>query len=231
MTLTEAKKFLEKNGYLVETDNRPGFYDYPLIMAITYKGHTIYCGAEDGDMWSDDKEDAYIWKNYDLISTIAVDNFIAVAKEVFETKYIDEDRVEYIPAKKNDKDHTEKKDIMDLLTSERVDLIRQAWNSGEALGNSKAYMKYFNKLGYDTSNYDLDEFHRCWDLACDEDDVETEDEDFDTSIDDIEDKNEANQWLNRMLNKYGNTYHFPEEVKRNLDRLIKKFGNTYFWNR
>lgn len=101
MTLTEAKKFLEKNGYLVETDNRPGFYDYPLIMAITYKGHTIYCGAEDGDMWSDDKEDAYIWKNYDLISTIAVDNFIAVAKEVFETKYIDEDRVEYIPAKEN----------------------------------------------------------------------------------------------------------------------------------
>ncbi len=79
-------------------EDRPDYYDHPLIMAITYKGSTIYCGDEDGDMWADDIEDAYVWNSFDTISTISVENFVAVAKEALETRWISEDNVEYLPA-------------------------------------------------------------------------------------------------------------------------------------
>lgn len=81
-----------------QDESRPSYYDHPLIMAITYKGSTIYCGTEDGDMWSNDIEDAYVWNSFDTVSTIAVENFVAVAKEALETRWISEDNVEYLPA-------------------------------------------------------------------------------------------------------------------------------------
>lgn len=102
--IEEAIKVVEAEGYKVsrleesKEDGRPSYYDHPLIMAITYKGSTIYCGAEDGDMWSRDIEDAYVWDSFDTISTIAVENFVAVAKEALETSWISEDNVEYLPA-------------------------------------------------------------------------------------------------------------------------------------
>jgi hypothetical protein len=43
-------------------------------------------------------------------------------------------------------------------------------------------------------------------------------------------KEKAREWLNKQLQKYGNTYFFPAAVKAKLDRLIAKYGNTYFWN-
>lgn len=88
----KKESFAKKSGY------RPSYYDHSLIMAITYKGSTIYCGAEDGDMWSNDIEDAYVWNSFDTISTIAVENFVDVAKEALETRWISEDNVEYLPA-------------------------------------------------------------------------------------------------------------------------------------
>jgi len=43
-------------------------------------------------------------------------------------------------------------------------------------------------------------------------------------------KQKAKAWLNKQLEKYGNTYFFPESVKARLNKLIAKHGNTYFWN-
>lgn len=91
-------KYCRSKGETKKSERRPSYYDHPLIMAITYKGSTIYCGTEDGDMWSNDIEDAYVWDSFDTISTIAVENFVAVAKEALETRWISEDNVEYLPA-------------------------------------------------------------------------------------------------------------------------------------
>lgn len=91
-------KYCRDKGKAKKSERRPSYYDHSLIMAITYKGSTIYCGTEDGDMWSNDIEDAYVWDSFDTISTIAVENFVAVAKKALETRWISEDNVEYLPA-------------------------------------------------------------------------------------------------------------------------------------
>ena len=44
-------------------------------------------------------------------------------------------------------------------------------------------------------------------------------------------KEDANDWLNKKLHEYGNTYHFPEEDNDILNKLIEKFGSTYFWDK
>jgi hypothetical protein len=44
------------------------------------------------------------------------------------------------------------------------------------------------------------------------------------------DTQKAKAWLNKQLEKYGNTYFFPAAVKAKLTKLIAKYGNTYFWN-
>ena len=126
------------------------------------------------------------------------------------------------------------RDIMDLLTSERVDLMIDLWNDPSVTGGiSKVEaMKYFERKGYDCSRYTSEEFDRVWDLACDEFDnrygyVEEEE----TSEDDIETKEDAARWLDSKLAEYGNTYHFPNAERYKLDRLIDRFGSTYFWRR
>jgi len=43
-------------------------------------------------------------------------------------------------------------------------------------------------------------------------------------------KQNAKEWLNKQLKKYGNSYFFPAGVKAKLNKLIAKHGNTYFWN-
>jgi len=126
----------------------------------------------------------------------------------------------------------ENKDIMDLLTSERVDLMIKAWQNLTGSLSMEKCLQYFEKLGYDCSGYTNEEFNRVWDLACDEFDnrygVEEEEED---SVDGIETKEDAYRWLQDKLEEYGNTYHFPNEDRYKLDRLIDKFGSTYFWRR
>ena len=129
--IEEAIKTVEAEGYKVsrleesevkKPEGRPSYYDHPLIMAITYKGSTIYCGAEDGDMWSRDIEDAYVWDSFDTISTIAVENFVAVAKEALETSWISEDNVEYLPATT---DLEESKKEKSYVTEEEIEKAKK----------------------------------------------------------------------------------------------------------
>ena len=42
-------------------------------------------------------------------------------------------------------------------------------------------------------------------------------------------KLQAKVWLDKQLEKYGNTYFFPETVKAKLNKLIAKYGNTCYW--
>ena len=128
-----------------------------------------------------------------------------------------------------------KRDIMDLPTSERIDLMIDLWNDPKFVGgvSTERAMQYWENKGWDTSRYTPEEFNRVWDLAADEWDsrsgyVEEEEED---SVDGIETKEDAYRWLQSKVAEYGNTYHFPQEERIKLDRLIDKFGNTYFWRR
>lgn len=145
---------------------------------------------------------------------------------------------EGITMKLNIREHTSnsfKRDIMDLPTSERVDLMIDLWNDPKFTGgvSTERAMQYWENKGWDTSRYTQEEFNRIWDLATDEWDsrsgyVEEEEED---SVDGIETKEDAYRWLQSKVAEYGNTYHFPQEERIKLDRLIGKFGNTYFWRR
>jgi hypothetical protein len=42
-------------------------------------------------------------------------------------------------------------------------------------------------------------------------------------------RQKAAAWLNKQLQKYGNTYHFPFNVQEQLNKKIEKYGNTFFW--
>ena len=42
-------------------------------------------------------------------------------------------------------------------------------------------------------------------------------------------KEKAKVWLEQQIEKYGNTYYFPESKKVKLNKLIEKYGNTYYW--
>jgi len=44
-----------------------------------------------------------------------------------------------------------------------------------------------------------------------------------------EGRQKAKEWLDKQLQKYGNTYHFPPAKQERLNKLIAKYGNTYFW--
>jgi len=41
----------------------------------------------------------------------------------------------------------------------------------------------------------------------------------------------ARKWLDKMLEKYGNTYHFPVKERMMLDKKIELYGSTYQWRR
>lgn len=60
---------------------------------------------------------------------------------------------------------------------------------------------------------------------------EVEEEEEEVLIKDVDSRKEAKKWLDNQLEKYGNTYSFPANVKKTLNTLINKFGNTYFWSR
>ena len=124
-------------------------------------------------------------------------------------------------------------DIMDLLTSERVDLMIDLWNDPKVTGgiSTDKAMKYWEAKGYDCSKYTPEEFNRVWDLAQDELDAHGYVDDEEEYEEEIETKEDAYYWLQSKLAEYGNTYHFPQEERIKLDRLIDKFGNTYFWRR
>lgn len=131
-------------------------------------------------------------------------------------------------------------DIMELPTSERIDLFIRAWRSPFFKGSSTLdYMEFFNNQGFDTTNYTSEQFNSDWDEACDEWDRQAANEERETDwFDDdeeyeeeIETKEDAYRWLQGKLEEYGNTYHFPNEERYKLDRLIDRFGSTYFWRR
>jgi hypothetical protein len=72
---------------------------------------------------------------------------------------------------------------MDLLTSERVDLMIDLWNDPDFKGSmsTERCMQYWESKGWDTSRYTPEEFNRIWDLAQDEWDNRSgyiEDEEF-----------------------------------------------------
>ena len=152
--IEEAIKVVEAEGYKVsrleesKEDGRPSYYDHPLIMAITYKGSTIYCGAEDGDMWSNDIEDAYVWDSFDTISTIAVENFVAVAKEALETRWISEDNVEYLPAP-TDTVESKKSESLTLKQKELKNMARYG-EATDITTISDAEAKELKKKGIET---------------------------------------------------------------------------------
>lgn len=131
-----------------KSESRPSYYDHPLIMAITYKGSTIYCGAEDGDMWSNDIEDAYVWDSFDTISTIAVENFVAVAKEALETRWISEDNVEYLPAP-TDTVESKKSESLTLKQKELKNMARYG-EATDITTISDAEAKELKKKGIET---------------------------------------------------------------------------------
>lgn len=126
-----------------------------------------------------------------------------------------------------------KRDIMELPTSERVDLMLDLWNDPKFSGglSTENAMKYWESKGWDTSRYTPEEFNRVWDLAQDELDAGGYVDDEDEYEEEIETKEDAYYWLQSKLSEYGNTYHFPQEERIKLDRLIDRFGNTYFWGR
>lgn len=129
-----------------------------------------------------------------------------------------------------------KRDIMELPTSERCDLIKQMRDESEAYFISiETAMKWFEDHGWDTSNYSREQYDDDWDdyvKYYDEDEYdEDEYDEDDDSIDWIETRADARRWLNEKQKEYGSTYFFPDEERYKLDKLIEKFGNTYFWDR
>lgn len=124
-------------------------------------------------------------------------------------------------------------DIMSLPTSERVELMIKFWNDPNVVGSlsTEKAMRYWERKGFDTSNYTSEEFNRVWDLAQDELDNNGYIDEEDDYEEEIETKEDAYNWLQNKLREYGNTYHFNNEDRYKLDRLIDRFGNTYFWNR
>lgn len=130
-----------------------------------------------------------------------------------------------------------KRDIMELPTSNRCDLINQMIDESTAYFiTTETAMKWLEDHGWDTSNYSNEQFNSDWDDAAkmsdrekyEGDDYEDEDDD---SIDWIETRADARRWLNEKQKEYGSTYFFPDEESYKLDQLIEKFGNTYFWDR
>lgn len=151
--LGEFKTFIQEywdntSSESKKSESRPSYYDHPLIMAITYKGSTIYCGAEDGDMWSNDIEDAYVWNSFDTISTIAVENFVAVAKEALETRWISEDNVEYLPAP-TDTVESKKSESLTLKQKELKNMARYG-EATDITTISDAEAKELKKKGIET---------------------------------------------------------------------------------
>ena len=126
-----------------------------------------------------------------------------------------------------------KRDIMELPTSERCDLINQMWDeSTEGSTTTEEAMKWFEDHGWDTSNYSSEQFNDDWDDAAtfgSYDNYGDEDDDDNDSIDWIETQEDARRWLSNKQEKYGSTYFFPPDARNKLNKLIEKFGNTYFW--
>ena len=126
-----------------------------------------------------------------------------------------------------------KHDIMDLPTSERVNLMIDLWNDPKFVGavSTEKAMQYWENKGWDTSRYTSEEFNRIWDLAQEELDAGGYVDDEEEYEEEIETKEDAYRWLQSKVAEYGNTYHFPNAERYKLDRLIDRFGSTYFWRR
>lgn len=120
------------------------------------------------------------------------------------------------------------RDIMELPTSERAELLVKFWSTIDGGMSKKQYYDWLNHNGWDTTNYDSRIFDADWEVAANMDPEEDEEE---APIDGISTVEEARRWLQDMTAEYGNTYFFPDAEKSKLNRLIERFGNTYFWNR
>lgn len=120
--------------------------------------------------------------------------------------------------------------IMELPTSERLDILTKLFDKYPFGVSTEQAMEWFESNGFDTSNYTNEQFNNDWDDWLSFYDYDEEDDVIDT-YDEIETKEDAYNWLQDKLREYGNTYHFNNEDKYKLDRLIDRFGNTYFWNR
>lgn len=110
-----------------------------------------------------------------------------------------------------------------------VKLMNQYWSELENNNehtNAVKTQEWFKSKGYDLT---YDEIENIWDLAGDE----TDDSGSILNIDgrNFSNKDDARVWLDKKLQTYGNTYHFPPKERDILNQLIEKFGNTYFWYR
>lgn len=126
------------------------------------------------------------------------------------------------------KESNDKINLMNLPTSERLDILNGLFDKYPFGVSTEQAISYLEDNGFDTTNYSNEQFNDDWDdwlSFYDYDEVE------DNVEDEIETKEDAYNWLQGKLAEYGNTYHFNNEDRYKLDRLIDRFGNTYFWNR
>lgn len=128
------------------------------------------------------------------------------------------------------KESINKIDMMNLPTSERLDILAELFDKYPFGVSTEQAMKWFESNGFDTSNYSNEQFNSDWDDWLSFYDYD-ENNDVIDNYDEIETKEDAYTWLQDKLREYGNTYHFNDEDRYKLDRLIDRFGNTYFWNR
>ena len=123
-----------------------------------------------------------------------------------------------------------KRDIMEFPTSERLDILTKLFNEYPFGVSTEQAMQWLESNGFNTSNYSDEQFNSDWDDWLYFYDYDEDNNIVDT-YDEIETKEDAYYWLQSKLAEYGNTYHFPSEDRYKLDSLIDRFGNTYFWNR
>ena len=109
-----------------------------------------------------------------------------------------------------------------------INLMKQYWDELENNNehtNAVKTQEWFKSKGYDLT---YDEIDNIWNLAADDEtDVDVLKIDGQT----FTNKEDARVWLDKKLQTYGNTYHFPPNERNILNQLIEKFGNTYFWYR
>ena len=136
-----------------------------------------------------------------------------------------------------DGDCKETNRIVDMSTSDRIDIVRDFWNACETdksiHSSFDGFKKWAEKQGFDTTDYTIEDHNQDWDDAAVKYGDEDEEEDQGVELSDgtvIDTKEEAWKWFLTKTDEYGDTYWFPTEVKCDLNRLIDKFGNTYFWH-
>ena len=120
-----------------------------------------------------------------------------------------------------------KKDIKEL-----AEIIVDIWDTVPESSGPYNYIDTIkNDYGF-TKKFTIYDFEEAWDMAwhMSEDGHIEEDDDIVHIGGNAYTREDAADWLQDKLNRYGNTYDFPDNDKAVLEALIDKFGSTYFWH-